>query len=154
MTIDPDNAAISAAGANLDMSTHTTAHMSARPQRIEVIMRGERRRRWSLEQKQAIVAESVSANTSMTAIARKHGIGTGQLYVWRHQLLSNHPAAEACFARVDMVGEPRRLDAPITALSATPSGRIEIVLPDGTSVRVDPQVDERALRRVLAALRG
>jgi hypothetical protein len=31
---------------------------------------------------------------------------------------------------------------------------IEIVLPDGTAVRVDAQIDPRALRRVLATLRG
>ena len=58
--------------------------MTARTQRIEVITRGERRRRWSPEERQAIVAESVSA-PSITAVARKHGIGTGLLDTWRHQ---------------------------------------------------------------------
>ena len=38
--------------------------------------------------------------------------------------------------------------------TAQPSGRIEIVLADGTAVRMDAQVDELALRRVLAVLRG
>jgi hypothetical protein len=33
-------------------------------------------------------------------------------------------------------------------------GLIEIVLPSGTRVRVDAQVDSRALRRVLAVLEG
>jgi hypothetical protein len=37
---------------------------------------------------------------------------------------------------------------------AQAAGVIEIVLPNGSSVRVDAQVDERALRRVLAVLRG
>ena len=57
--------------------------MSARTQRIEVIARGERRRRWSPEHKQAIVLESVSSGVPLTAIARKYGIGTGLLYLWR-----------------------------------------------------------------------
>jgi hypothetical protein len=35
-----------------------------------------------------------------------------------------------------------------------PASLIEIVLADGTAVRVDAQIDPRALRRVLAALRG
>ena len=41
-----------------------------------------------------------------------------------------------------------------TALIAPPraAGLIEIVLPGGASVRVDAQVDVRALRRVLSAL--
>jgi hypothetical protein len=37
---------------------------------------------------------------------------------------------------------------------AQAGGLIEIVLPNGSSVRVDAQVDEQALRRVLAVLRG
>jgi len=154
MNLDTDNAVLNPAGTDTDPSTHTTARMSARTQRIEVITRGERRRRWSLEEKQTIVAESLAANVSITAVARKHGIGTGQLYGWRHQLLSNRPAQAASFARAELVGEPRRLSGPITPSPAGPSGEIEIVLPDGTSVRVDAQVDETALRRVLAALRG
>jgi transposase len=131
-------------------STHTSDRMSARSQRIEVITRGERRRRWSAEQKQAIVLESLSSNIPLTAVARKHGIGTGLLYSWRHQLLTRRPDGAACFARVEMAGEPPRLMGPITA----PTGQIEIVLPGGTSVRVDAGVDGPALRRVLAALRG
>lgn len=138
------------ATADFDRSTRTSDRMSTRPQRIEVITRGERRRRWSLEEKQAIVAESLTPHASMMAIARKHGIGTGQLYGWRHQLLGNRAGGAASFARVELTHEPRRLAGPV----AQPSGLIEIVLPGGTAVRVDARVDEPALRRVLAALRG
>ena len=126
--------------------------MSARPQRIEVITRGERRRRWSLEEKQAIVAESLAANVSITGIARRHGIGTGQLYGWRHQLLGRRSGEAAGFARVAIADGPRRLGAPVIRLPAEPSGRIEIMLPGGVTVRVDAEVDERALHCVLAAL--
>jgi transposase len=133
-----------------DRRTHTTDRMSTRTQRIEVITRGERRRRWSLEEKQAIVMESLTPHASMMAIARKHGIGTGQLYGWRHQLLGNLAGDAAGFARVELTNEPRRLAGPV----AQPSGLIEIVLPGDTTVRVDARVDEPALRRVLAALRG
>jgi transposase len=125
--------------------------MSTHPQRIEVITRGERRRRWSVEEKQAIVAESLAPNASIMAIARRYGIGTGQLYGWRHQLLGRRSGATATFARVALVDEPRRLSGPPLAQV---SGLIEIVLPGGASVRVDAQVDERALRAVLGALRG
>jgi hypothetical protein len=37
---------------------------------------------------------------------------------------------------------------------AQPASLVEIVLPTGTALRVDAQVDPRALRRILAALRG
>jgi transposase len=122
--------------------------------RLEVITRGERRRRWSLEEKRAIVAESLAPNASLMAVARRHGIGTGLLYAWRHQLLGRRSGEAACFARVELVSEPRRLSGPDTAASAKASGLIEIVLPGGATVRVDAQVDDRALRRVLAALHG
>ena len=45
-------------------SGHTTGRMSARRQRIEVITRGERWRRWSIEQKREIAAESLEPNVS------------------------------------------------------------------------------------------
>jgi transposase len=128
-----------------------SAPMSARAQRIEVITHGERRRRWSAEEKQAIVAESLEPNASIAGIARKHGIGTGQLYGWRHQFLTNHPGEATGFARVELISKPPRLAGPI----APSSGVIEIVLPGGgPTIRVDAQVDEQALRRVLAVLRG
>lgn len=150
---ETDDAAIGA-GTETESSTHTTGRMSTRPQRIEVITRGERRRRWSLEEKQAIVAESLAANASIMAIARRHGIGTGQLYGWRHQLLGRRSEPAAKFARVDLMDEPHRLSGPVASLRTAPCGLIAIILPGGTSVRVDAQVDELALRRVLAALRG
>ena len=41
---------------------------------------------------------------------------------------------------------------PLASPSAEPDGRIEIMLSGGAKVRVDAQVNEDALRRVLAAL--
>ena len=120
-----------------------------------MIIGAERRRRWSWEQKQAIVAESVAPHASPTAIARKYGLNTGQLYTWRRQMLRRAPVvAPSGFARVEVMEEPVRQVAPLTAPSASQSGLIEVVLPGGASVRVDARVNENALRRVLAALRG
>ena len=153
--VDTDRPVISTVGGTeADTSTRTSDRKSARPQRIEVITRGERRRRWSLEEKQAIVAESLAPNASLTAVARRHEIGTGLLYAWRHQLLGRRSGEAACFARVDVISEAHRLTGPMIAAPAKPSGLIEIVLLGGISVRVDAQVDDRALRRVLATLRG
>jgi transposase len=146
-------------------SGHTTGRMSARSQRIEVITRGERRRRWSIEQKREIAAESLEVGVSPITVARRYGISSGQLYTWRRHLLEGslgttvQPGAK--FARVEVVAMPTDL-APATpptpkvtttsvAMSHT-EGMIEIALPDGVSVRVDALVDSGALRRVLAAL--
>lgn len=145
--------------------------MTAPPQRIELITRGERRRRWSIEEKQAIVAESLEPETRPAEVIRRHGITSGQLYSWRHQLARRldrqSAAAVASFARVDVwSGEPRVQQASVAEPPAVPiakvpaiaeprgRGLIEIALPCGTTVRVDARVDDRALRRVLDALRA
>jgi transposase len=137
-----------------DASTHTSARMSAPRPRIEVITGVERRRRWSWDQKRAIVEASLSPHASAAAIARKHGIGTGQLYTWRRQLLRRQLAGTPHFARVEVAAEPPRLTGPIAGPGAGTAGTIEITLADGTSVRVNADVDEPALRRVLGVLRG
>ena len=144
-----------------------TDHMSARNQRIEVITRGERRRRWSVEEKREIALESLEPGVSTTIVARRHGIGSGQLYTWRRQLLEGSlgpaPQPVAKFARVAVAGpseatrpaEPRPASTFVVSTSRPASsgeGIIEISLPGGVSVRVDARVDSGALRRVLAAL--
>lgn len=126
-----------------------SAHTSSRARRIEVIPRGERRRRWSGEEKQAIVAESLEPHVSITAVARKHGIDWGLLYSWRHQFVVRRLGQTAGVARVELPSEPCGLAGPLVP----PRGLIEIVPLSGPTVRVDAQVDEPALRRVLAVLR-
>ena len=144
----------------------TTGRMSARSQRIEVITRGERRRRWSVEQKREIAAESLEPGISPITVARRYGISSGLLYTWRRHLLegslgdTRRPVAK--FARVEVMALPtdavpvtRPAEQPSAAASGPmnhPDGMIEIALPGGVSVRVDAQVDSGALRRVLAAL--
>ena len=132
-------------------SAHTSSRKSAPTLRMDLIPRGERRRRWTTEQKQTIAAQSLAPGASPTDIARLHGISTGQLYTWRHALKAAQPgAAIGCFARVEMAPRPAaQPDIPVR-----PPGLIEITLSDGTAVRVDAGIDPRALRRVLAALRG
>ena len=60
-------------------SAPTTGRMSARSQRVEVITRGERRRRWSVEQKREIAAESLEPGVSPITVARRYGISSGLL---------------------------------------------------------------------------
>ncbi len=43
----------------------------------------ERRRRWSIEEKQAIVAESFMPGQSVSLVARRHGLNPNQLFKWR-----------------------------------------------------------------------
>jgi transposase len=162
--METDGAAVDP-GAEIE-SAHTTDRMSARNQRIELITRGERRRRWSVEQKREIAAESLEPGISPITVARRYGISSGLLYTWRRHLLegslgvTGQPVAE--FARVEVMAlpadpapaippDPQPAAAPSGPMNR-PDGMIEIALPGGVSVRVDAQVHSGALRRVLAAL--
>jgi len=129
-------------------SGHKGSHMTAPMQRIEVITRSERRRRWSIEVKREIVAESLRPGVRPSEIIQKHGITSGQLYAWRQQLTRRmdgqlaRPAAK--FARVDVVAaeEASQAEPPASPPSkpqtyvpviAAPrvKGLIEILLPCG-----------------------
>ena len=143
---------------------HTIGHRSVRSARVEVLPGVERRRSWTVEQKRAIVGESLGPDLTPTEVARKYMISTGQLYTWRQQLVSFQGAmvtrAAPRFAPVELpssVPAPDRtpVDRPALALPSPPprpDGLIEILLPGGVSLRVDAHVDGGALRRVLGAL--
>jgi transposase len=139
-------------------SARTIGCTSGRSARVEVLARAERRRSWTLEQKRQIVGESLGPELTPTDVARKHGISTGQIYTWRHQLLSFRPATlpqPPQFASVELAPSPAPTSlapAPSSSAPPRPEGLIEIVLPGGVLVRVDAHVDGRALRRVLGAL--
>jgi transposase len=145
--------------AAVDESAHTTSRKSARSPRMEIITRGERRRRWTPERKREIVAESYGPALTPTEVARKHGISSGQLYKSPHELLRlQAPVVSRAMPRFAEVA----LTAPLPPASAIPAStpqvsrtasRIEIVLPGNIVIRVDANVDGVALGRVLDVLR-
>jgi transposase len=64
--------------------------------RVEVITGPERRRRWSEEQKRAIVAASFAPGAVVCEVARRADVSAGQIYRWRQELR----AVSAGFAQV------------------------------------------------------
>ena len=52
----------------------------------EILVGPERRRRWSDAQKVAIVVEAAGADTTVTEVARRHGITRQQIYQWRSDM--------------------------------------------------------------------
>jgi transposase-like protein len=51
----------------------------------------------------------------VVAVTRNHGIGTGQLYQWRHQLLGTGRVKVARFARIEVVDERYHLKHAVPA---------------------------------------
>ena len=54
--------------------------------RVEVITGRERRRRWTEDQKRAIIAESFAPGAMVSDVARRADISSGQIYRWRQEL--------------------------------------------------------------------
>src|ERR1700688_3289177 len=66
--------------------------------RFEVITGPERRRRWSEEQKRAIVAESFAPGAVVSDVARRADISAGQIYRWRQELRGTAEFAQVLIA--------------------------------------------------------
>ena len=158
------------------------AEADARPgsvRRIELITGTGRRRRWSGDDKVRIVVESFEGGTTVSEVARRHGLSPQQLFAWRRETravsgrsaeVASTPAAPAvvCKASCEIPDPlPRSERAPTFAQvviaapspsSASPApkgnapGAIEIVIGDA-SVRVIGQVTTEAITAALRAVR-
>ena len=132
----------------------TALKMTVEPM-AEILTQPERRRRWTSEQKLALVSESLRPGASPTQVARRYGISTGLLYTWRQLARSGElalvpvsaPAPAPAFVPVEIVPEASGLCG-----GERGDGVMVIELPGDRRVRVDRHVDTDALRRVLLAL--
>src|SRR5204862_8360478 len=68
--------------------------------RIEVITGQRRRRRWTVEEKARIVAESFEEGANISEVARRHGVARGLLTVWRHQVAAGARGQAACLVPI------------------------------------------------------
>jgi transposase len=66
--------------------------------RVEVITGLERRRRWSDEQKRAIVAASLEPGAVVADVARQAEVGPDQIYRWRQQFARTDGFAQVLIA--------------------------------------------------------
>ena len=109
---------------------------------VEVLTGPERRRRWSGEQKQAIVAAAFKPGAVVREVARQADVTSSLIYRWRRDLR----AAANGFAQVlvapigDGVAAPRRMPA------------IEIELAGNTRVRIKASVSPALAAAVVEAL--
>jgi transposase len=123
--------------------------------RIEIVGRVSGRRRWTVEQKLAILRDAFGPDGSVRAACERHEVGSGQLYTWRRQAMSGEltgikvPALPA-FAEVEVASAV----APVAQVPLMPQGcgQIGIELPSGVRLTVDAAVDAEALARVIAVL--
>jgi len=127
---------------------------------MEIITGVERRRRWRLEEKLRIVAETEEPGASFVAVARRHEVSRGLLWNWRQQVRRGDlvPEPMPVFVPVQVMPDPplalpRPQTPPVPAPVHAEDTRVEITLPDGTCVRVGADVGLASLRRIMAAVR-
>lgn len=124
--------------------------------RVEVITSVQRRRRWSREEKERLVAESLEPGVTVSEVARAAGIHGSQLFRWRKELCERvEPGPTPQLLPVEIVPQaPVATEEPATAPARRrrKSGIIKIELGNGRRVSVDRDVDTEVLRRVLDLL--
>ena len=114
--------------------------------RFEVV--AETRRRWSREEKLAIVEEASGSCVNISAVARRHGIKPALLYRWRKEF---EATATCGMSLVPVVVDEPDTHVPRSA-AVKVDDTIEIALANGRTVRVSVGIDPPVLKRLLAAV--
>ena len=114
---------------------------------------GRRRRSWPEALKREVVAASFEPGASVSLVARRYDLNTNQLFIWRRRYRDGVK---------DVLGAPGQGLLPVTITderaaepaTSPPFGgdKVEIELPNGYRVRIDPSIEVKALRRIIDVL--
>jgi transposase len=126
------------------------------------IFRGQARRRWSVEAKRRLVAETLVPGATVHAVAQRHGVNTSQLFTWRKRFRTelgvppSKPPVPA-FAAVELAPTQGFLKAaeqqPVSQADAVmTAGMVEVELPQGGRVRISGAVEPAVVTAALRAL--
>ena len=89
---------------------------------IEVITRDQRRRRWSLAEKSALVRRTYEAGMSVSLVARQEGVAASLLFQWRKlERQGALTAVSAGEAVVPACGAARRLSRLVECQAPPPN---------------------------------
>lgn len=83
---------------------------------VEVVTSVQRRRRWSPEEKRALVEEAEQPGMSISAIAREYGIHPNQLFKWRRLMYAGALSAMRADEEVVPISEVKVLKAKVREL--------------------------------------
>ena len=84
--------------------------------RVEVLASIQRRRRYSLDQKLAVLAEAAQPGMSISYVARRHGISPSLLFGWRRRMTEGGKEAVRVDDEVVGSAEVRALERRIREL--------------------------------------
>ncbi len=140
---------------------------------VDILGPSDRRRVRTAQEKAALLAEIDAEGGKVRLVARRHNISESLLYNWRSARkaaavamgaaenvefipagIIEGPVSRAMPAVMSAAVERDPEPAPHSASATDKTGGIEITLPDGARVNVDASVNEKALARVLRAMKG
>ena len=122
---------------------------------VTVLSGPERRRRWTTSEKRRIVEESLEASASVVEVARRHDVHPNLLTVWRRQVRMGafgQASASQQEDKVHFAAVAVAPDQPTRTAFAGADGTIEIVLTNGSRLRITGAVDPATLTAAVAAL--
>ena len=118
--------------------------------RVEVLG-FERRRRWSDDEKLAIVSSVGIDGVTVTQVAQRRDVTRQQIYAWRHELKKKglwSPDDGALFLPMDIPAVETALAEP----EPVPSVPVELRLAGGRCLRFDSAMGTEGLTRLIRAV--
>ncbi len=120
--------------------------------RIEILGH-ERRRRWRVEEKLAIVSSVGVDGATVTEVSLRHDVSQQQIYMWRSELKRKGllpPSPEPLFLPVDMPSAP--LGSEANRSDDASSSMVELHLRCGRRLCFGSQVEGAVLTRLIRAV--
>ncbi len=125
--------------------------------RGEILDGPERRRRWSDDEKTAILAELAKPGSKGAEVARRYGVSRGLLYTWRKEAgVGKVPRVEPAMAFAPVLltspaAQAETSKAPAPPIQSPPFIEIEI---KGARVRLPGNAPASMVTAAIKALRG
>jgi transposase len=111
----------------------------------------------TVEEKRRIVEATFAPGTSISRVARDHGVNANQVFQWRYEYrkgtLGGRPkAAPKLLPVVVTASEPEAAVAPAVAAASLHNGTIHVEFPGGILIHIESDVDAQLVRTVFESL--
>lgn len=110
---------------------------------VTILAGPERRRRWSDEQREQIVAEAFHSGARVCDVARRHDVARGLIYEWRRAM--RRQAGPAFVPAVLVNEQPEQVSEPVVAAIFD--------LPDGGRLKIFASASSALVAAALKAMR-
>jgi transposase-like protein len=121
---------------------------------VEIIL-GQARRRWSEDEKRALVAETFADGQTVNGVARRHNISRSMLFGWRKQYCGTlgfaPPSTPIGLTPVAITG-PEPGTPPTSPARPAAMPLIELELASGARLRISGSADPGLVTAVMQAL--